>query len=295
VRPGDRVGVAALSGAVEAEALDRGLDALRAIGLEPVVATNCNSRWGELAGTDTERLTGFHELAADPSLTAILFARGGHGLLRVLPGIDWGLLARHPRAYVGYSDLTPFLLQVVQRLGLIAFHGPMVAKDLARGLLPEELEGLLGALAGEPPAAFHLAHWLRRGDAEGILLGGCLSLLVALLGTPWATPLDDALLFLEDVDEPVYKVDRMLTHLRLSDRLAAVRGMVAGYFGEGWGPGSIEPWHQESFFALPGPVAFGLAAGHGVPHLTLPLGAPARIDGESGLLWVGRDTVPPPR
>jgi muramoyltetrapeptide carboxypeptidase len=291
VSPGDRVGVAALSGVVDPEALERGLDALRGLGFEPVVAANCNSTWGELAGTDQERLAGFHELAADPALAAIFFARGGHGLLRLLPAIDWQLLGRPPRAYVGYSDLTPFLLQVVQRLRLIAFHGPMVAKDLARGLGDSEAESLLGALAGEPPASYPLRHWLRRGSAEGVLLGGCLSLLVTLLGTPWLPSLEGAILFLEDVDEPVYSVDRMLTHLRLSGNLAPVRGMVAGHLGEEWRRGEIAPWHQESFLALPGPLAFGLEAGHGVPNLTLPLGATVRIDGASGGLEVDRDMV----
>src|SRR5206468_4041681 len=137
--PGDRVGVAALSGPVDPERLARGLAALRALGLEPVVADNILSRRGLFAGGDAERLAGF--------------ARGGHGVLRLLPGIDWELLGRRPRAYVGFSDLTPFLLGVVQRLGLVAFHGPTVAADLARGMPPEDAASLLGALAGRFPVS----------------------------------------------------------------------------------------------------------------------------------------------
>ncbi|HEX6864125.1 MAG TPA: LD-carboxypeptidase, partial [Thermoanaerobaculia bacterium] len=125
--PGDRVGVAALSGPVDPAKLEAGISALRGLGFEPVLADNLLSRQGFLAGTDAERLAAFHRLVADPSLTAIFFSRGGYGLMRLLPALDWDLLARHPRAYVGYSDLTPFLLGLVERLGLVSFHGPLVA------------------------------------------------------------------------------------------------------------------------------------------------------------------------
>ncbi len=155
------MGVAALSGPVDPARLEAGLEALRRLGFEPVLAANVLSRHGLFAGGDEERLAAFHRLAADPSLSAIFFARGGHGLLRLLPAIDWDLLRRHPRAYVGYSDLTPFLLEVVRRLGLVTFHGSMVAADLARGLRPEEEESLLGALAGRYPAEVPFSRWLR--------------------------------------------------------------------------------------------------------------------------------------
>ena len=145
-------------------------------------------RHGLFAGSDAERLAAFHRLAADPDLPAIFFARGGHGLLRILPGTRLGPPRRHPRAYVGYSDLTPFLLEVVRRLGLVAFHGPLVAGDLARGLSPEEEESLLGALAGRYPVEHAVRAPLLRpgGRRRGPLLGGCLSLLAATLGTPLA-------------------------------------------------------------------------------------------------------------
>jgi muramoyltetrapeptide carboxypeptidase len=227
--PGDRVGVAALSGPVDPERLECGLAELRRLGFAPVLADNLASRAGLFAGTDADRLAAFHRLAADPDLPAIFFARGGHGLLRILPGIDWELLARRPRAYVGYSDLTPFLLAVVARLRLAAFHGPMVAGDLARGLtLPEEGE-LLAALAGRYPREIPLAPPLRPGSARGPLLGGCLSLLAATLGTPYFPDLAGALLFFEDVNEPAYRLDRLLTHLSLSGNLEAIVGMLIGH------------------------------------------------------------------
>lgn len=293
VLPGDRVGVAALSGPVDPGRLEAGLEALAGLGFEPVPAANLASRSpdGLFAGTDPERLAAFHELAADPEIRAIVFARGGHGILRMLPEIDWDLLQRRPRAYVGYSDLTPFLLGVVERLGLVAFHGPMVAADLARGLDGEEEQSLLDALAGRLPLEFRLEP--NPGEpCEGRLLGGCLSLLTATLGTAWAARFDDALLFLEETNEPLYRFDRMLTHLRLSGTLAAVRGLLSGHLA-GVGDAGEDVRHgdepsrgllRELAMHLGVPWAYGLDAGHSRANLTLPLGLWARLEPETGLL-----------
>ena len=311
--PGDRVGVAALSGPVDPERLERGLAALRGLGFEPVLADNAASREGLFAGGDAARLAAFHRLAADADLPAILFTRGGHGLLRVLPGIDWELLRRRPRAYVGYSDLTPFLLAVVRRLGLVAFHGPLVGGELARGLTGGERESLLGALGGRYPVELPLTGWLRDGVAAGPLLGGCLSLLTATLGTPWFPELSGALLFLEDVNEPPYRLDRMLTHLALSGSLDCIGGMIIGHLDAGdavdatdatdiggmGGTGDIGRHPESPAAGRPGragveliadnlrgfawPLAWGLESGHRAPNLTLPLGMAARLDaGRSG-------------
>jgi muramoyltetrapeptide carboxypeptidase len=295
LRPGDRIGVAALSSAIDPPALDRGLTALRDLGYDPVLASNLASRHGILAGPDEERVAAFHDLIADDSLAAVIFARGGHGLLRILPQLDWDVIASRPRAWIGYSDLTPFLLQIVERCNLVTFHGPMAGAELARGLEPAEAASFQTALTQSGPLRYPV-NLLRAADAEGPVLGGCLSLLTAVLGTPWATSFDDALLFLEDVNEPLHRVDRMLTHLRLSGTLTGVRGVIAGHFGEGWeqairdngSAGSGETggapaapaaaWHRETVLALPGPVAIGLSCGHGTPNLTLPLGAHGVLD-----------------
>lgn len=294
VRPGDRVGVAALSGPAEEARLERGLAALGDLGFEPVSAVNVGQHHGLFAGEDAARLDAFHQLAADPSIRAVFFVRGGHGLLRLLPRIDWELLARHPRAYVGYSDLTPFLLQVVQRLGLVAFHGPMVAADLARGLEVEEERSLLAALAGEYPA--ELVVEMEEEDrvrpaVEGPLLGGCLSLLTSVLGTPYAAKLDGSLLFLEDVGEPLYRLDRMLTHLGLSGSLEAIHAMIFGHIGCLDAPaqdssGCIRPLRQ-ALGDAPWPIAWGVEAGHRAPNRTLPLGLLSRLDPAGGRLVLG--------
>ncbi len=180
----------------------------------------------------------------------------------------------------------------------------MVGAELARGLDAYESDSLRTALAGDAPLRYPL-HPLHAADAdanaEGPLLGGCLSLLTAVLGTPWATPFDDALLFIEDVNEPLHRVDRMLTHLRLSGSLTGVRGVIAGHFGREWEQairhiGSAETggaetrlaaaWHRETVLALPGPLAVGLPCGHGTPNLTLPLGAYATLDARNAELVI---------
>jgi muramoyltetrapeptide carboxypeptidase len=292
--PGDRVGVAALSGPVDPARLETGLAALRRLGFEPVLADNLASRHGFFAGTYVERLAAFHRLAADPDLSAIFFARGGHGLLRLMPALDWDLLRRRPRAYVGYSDLTPFLLEVVRRLGFAAFHGPLVAADLARGLDAGEEASLLAALAGRYPVEQPFAAWLREGSdggASGPLLGGCLSLLTATLGTPFSPDLAGTIVFWEDLNEAPYKVDRMLTHLELSGNLAAIKGMIVGHLrgGEepGWTPADWPALVQESLSRFSWPLVWGLESGHFAPNRTLPLGLPARLEAGSDRLVLG--------
>lgn len=282
LEPGDAVGVAALSGPVDAGRLEAGMAALARLGFDPRPARNLASRHRMFAGDDASRLAAFHELADDPEVRAIFFARGGHGLLRLLPGIDWNRLARVPRAWVGYSDLTPFVLAVVARLGLVAFHGPMVATDLARGLEAEEERSLLAALAGGGVLAVPLAGCVAADPApvRAPLLGGCLSLLQSTLGTPWQAELEGSLLALEDVAEPLYRIDRMLTHLRLSGSLAAVRGIVLGAFpAPDPAPLPLARIVESVREHVPGvPIAWGAPMGHAAPNWTLPLGAPALLD-----------------
>jgi muramoyltetrapeptide carboxypeptidase len=312
VQPGDTIGVAAISGPVDPGRLANGLAALRGLGFNVVEASNLRASHRLYAGTDPERLDAFHALAARDDIGAILFARGGWGALRLLPAIDWELLGRRPRAYVGYSDLTPFLLQVVQRLGIAAFHGPMVAADLARGLDAPEQESFLGALAGRYPVELRPCdlrtakdgtagntvprRGTRGGDTvTGPLLGDCLSLLTATLGTPWQTDYRDSILFVEELHEPLYRLDRMLTHLRLSGSLNGVRGIVSGHLtcvggageGERHGGEDSRLLLEELAGEIDAPYIGGLEAGHESPNLTLSLGLGARLDPRRGMLTCG--------
>jgi len=306
VHRGAKIGVAALSGRVDPGRLRAGMQALRKLGFEPIEAENLHSRSAAMfAGTEAQRLAAFHRLAADPEIAAIVFARGGHGVLGLLPALDWSLLARTPRAYVGYSDLTPLLDQVVRRLGLVALHGPMVAADLARGLQAAEQQSFVAALAGNFSTAWELGGGIGDQPVEGRLVGGCLSLLAATQGTPWAFAGGGAVLFLEEVGEPLYRLDRMLTHLRLSGTLAVIRGIVFGHLtavgkaGEqlpqvaspvgAAPPGMPLSWMEELSERLAIPVGWGLEAGHAAPNLTLPLGLTVRLDAAGRRLHVVKE------
>ncbi len=293
-KPGDRVGIAALSGRIDPDRLTAGVAALKELGFQPVLARNLGpeaSLSGRplFAGSDRERLAAFHELAADESVAAIVFARGGYGVPRILEHVDWTLLASRPRPYVGYSDLTPFLLALVSRTGTIAFHGPM-AVDFARGLLPEERRSFLDALAGQLPEPWSLEAISagpsagRPSAIEGRLLGGCLSMLAATVGTGLLPSFRDSILVLEDIDEPEYRIDRMLTQLRTSGQAAGVRAVIAGHFTNCDARASLIDFAD----SLGVPLFAGLPAGHQAPNHTLPLGARVSVDVRNATLEVQR-------
>jgi muramoyltetrapeptide carboxypeptidase len=282
LRPGDLVGVCAPAGPVEAEALQRGVVELEALGFRVRLGDGVLERSGFTAGDAERRLRDLHALFADDEVAAIVCARGGAGAGRLLASLDADLLRAHPKVLVGYSDIT-FLHLFVGRLGWVSFHGPMVARELASGAY--DRGSFLHALTGEGGAYSGDLAPLRSGVAEGRLRGGCLSILAAAAGTRWA-PEPDAegtLLFLEDIDEPPYRLDRMLLQLRETDALRGVAGIV---FGEmrGCSPEpeadySLESVLLEGLDGLDIPVAFGLASGHtGETNVTLPLGVRARLE-----------------
>ena len=293
-KPGDRVGIAALSGRTDPGSLAAGVAALEKLGFRTVLAPNLrpdNEVTGRplFAGADAERLDAFHELAADSSIAAIVFARGGYGVPRILGRVDWTLLASRPRPYVGYSDLTPLLLALVSRTGTMAFHGPM-AVDFARGLSPEERRSFLDALAGRLPEPWPLEAVSAEQSAgrppaiEGRLLGGCLTMLAATVGTGLLPSFQDGILVLEDIDEPEYRIDRMLTQLRTSGQAAGVRAVIAGHFTNCDARTSLIDFAD----SLGVPLFAGLPAGHQAPNHTLPLGASVSLDVCNATLEVRR-------
>lgn len=296
VRQGDLVGVAALSSRPAPDRLEAGVAQLESLGLRVRVAANLDGGAvstdtpdyeGLLAGDDHFRVESFHDLVRSEEVRAVFFARGGHGLLRVLPAIDWQLLARYPKAYVGYSDLTPLLVHLVQKLGLVTFHGPMIATDLDRALEDSERSTLMSSLEGRLPAFLECQPVRGSDDCEGTLLGGCLSLLVATLGTEYSPDFRDCLLFLEDVGEPLYRIDRMLTQLHLSGSLRDLKGMILGHLeaaDQQCDPAAIAALSLSPAGAPTFPVACGLDCGHGRPNLTLPLGVRAVLRPARGRL-----------
>jgi muramoyltetrapeptide carboxypeptidase len=287
LRPGDTIGVVAPAAAIEREYLAQGVTALREMGYQVKVSAHALDRDGILAGTDQDRAAEVNGFFADPEVRAIFGARGGYGCGRLLPLIDFAAIARDPKIFLGFSDATFLLNALVDRSATVAFHGPMVAIDFARGLSDRAQEHLLRLLS-DTRDGFELEarEVIRTGAAEGELIGGCLSVIVAMLGTPWAPVFDDRILFLEDTGEKAYRIDRMLVHLHQAGALERVAGIVFGAIRP-FDSSDAERTRIAGFIAdaaagLRCPVLSGIEAGHGTENLTLPLGARVRLDGSKG-------------
>ena len=281
LRPGATVGVAAISGPPDPARLDIGLARLRSLGYGVHEASNLRVIHGLFAGTDVQRAGAYRELLTDPSIEAILFARGGYGAARVLPHLDASEIAANPKPHLGGSDLTA-LFALFARIPAAAFYGPMVAVEMAE---PEELDWTR-VLAGEvpPPHDFRPADVLRPGRGTGPVVGGCLSLAASLCGTSEAISGAGKLFFWEDIGEENYRLDRMLTQLERSGTFDGTHGMIIGSVVS---RDRTEPaddtreYLRDRFRDAPFPVAFGLPAGHCRGPRTLPLHVRAELDLES--------------
>lgn len=295
VKQGDLVGVVAPAGPVDEERLKLGVAELERLGFAVRVAEGVLERTGFTAGTVENRVEQIHRFFADPAVAAVVCARGGAGTIQLLPHLDRELLRDNPKPLLGYSDVTLLHLEM-ESLGITSLHGPMVARELADGDTAYDRTSLWHGLTGEgepyetgPDDMMALAE----GTAEGVLRGGCLSLLAAAAGTPWALrSLDETILFVEDVDEKPYRIDRMLRQLRASGALQGVTGVVFGDM-KGCAPGYAEDYRLETILleALDGlqvPIALGLSSGHTAhPNVTLPLGVRARLECVNGEAWFG--------
>jgi len=286
LRPGDLVGVCAPAGPVDSDRLERGVAELRRLGFDVRLPEGLLERRGFTAGTAERRLLELYALFEDDRVRGILGARGGAGVIQLLPRLDVGRLLAHPKVFLGYSDLT-FLHALLNNNGIVTLHGPMVARELAGGTYHRE--NLLAALTGQgAPYATEPDELLplQQGTVEGRLLGGCLSILAAASGTPWALRGDrseEVILLLEDVDEPPYKIDRMLRQLRATGAFDRVRGVVLGDF-PGCSPAldssdTLVDVMLEALSGLDLAIALGLSTGHTPhPNVTVPLGVRARLE-----------------
>jgi muramoyltetrapeptide carboxypeptidase len=263
-----------------------------------VLGAHVGARYGYLAGTDAERLADLNAALADPTINAIWCMRGGYGLTRILDAVDMRALARRPKPVIGFSDITALLLALWHVTGVATFHGP-TARQALPAFTRRHFERVLATAAPagrlerlSPPADVLAPRWprivaIRGGRAEGPLVGGNLSLLQCLVGTRWCPDLDGALLFLEEVNEDLYRVDRMLSHLRLAGLLDRLAGVIIGQFTEmkrNTGDGALG-FHDvlEHYLGPLGvPVAYGFPIGHMEEQWTLPIGVRARLDADAG-------------
>jgi muramoyltetrapeptide carboxypeptidase len=282
--PGDTVAVAAPASPVSPEAWQAGVQVLEAWGFRVVSRPEVFDErpWGQ--ATDRQRARRFQEIWDDPEVKAIVGVRGGYGSLKILPYLDMKRLARRPKRLVGFSDLTNLLLTLHRRLGVVTFHGPTLAQ--LPELTLEAQESWRGWLTAPGPQTITLAGLtvLHPGTATGPLIGGNLTTLCHLLGTPYAPRLDGALLFLEDHNEALYRLDRLAHHLLFSGALKGVRGILLGAFTGGGSQSHAEEVLALAFEPLGVPVAANLPVGHQADNHTIPLGAPARLDTQAGSL-----------
>ncbi len=295
LRPGDRIAVVAPASSFQREEFDKGIAELERLGFEPVFDERVFARHGGyLSGAGHVRARAFLDAWRDPSVAALIAVRGGYGSVHLLPFLEQEDLRQTPKAFIGYSDLTTVLSYLTSRCGIVSFHGPMLDRRLGSGIDAYDRESFVRALTTTEPLGELSAaslETLSGGEAAGPLMGGTLAQLVASLGTPYAfDPPEDYVLFLEDVGERPFRLDRMLTQLRLAGVLGRASAVVLGEFKDCDEPKG-DPLAREVLADLlqdfNGPVVYGFPSGHTTGALvTLPFGVRARViaDGRPRLL-----------
>jgi muramoyltetrapeptide carboxypeptidase len=284
VPAGARIAVIAPASNAKLERVDGGVAALKRMGFDVVLGQHATGKAAPyFAGTVEERLEDLHDAFADPEIQAIISTRGGYGSNYLLEDLDLDLIADNPKPWFGYSDLTAMQTVLLDELGLVGFHGPMVAADFYReGGVHEP--SFLAALRGDAirVGASEGLRILKPGRARGVVHGGCLSMLVASLGTPFAPQTEGKLLFLEDVGVKPYQIDRMLRQMVLAGKFDGVTGFVFGEMLECVSPGANPDLLDQVILRVldwfDGPIAIGLRSGHvSRGNVTLPMGIEAEI------------------
>lgn len=288
---GGTIGIVAPGSPPGRRRLRAGVAFLKQQGFKVKIHSQCYRSFGFLAGRDEVRAQALHAMFADPDIDAILCARGGVGCLRLLPLLDFGLIRRNPKIFVGYSDLTALHLAIYQRCRLVTLHGPMVASELGPKVPHFTARHLFRSLRdGRPPGVVSIGGKrkpftiIRPGCASGPLLGGNLSLVCRLVGSGYLPDFAGALLFLEDINEEPYRIDNFLSQLRLSGILNHVAGVVFGNFVDCEPEDAEKPSFSlrevlfDHFSHMPYPVIWGVPFGHGKKTITIPHGVQGTVD-----------------
>lgn len=296
---GAKIGIVAPASPLSAAGeVEKAVDWLKKFGFRVVLGKSTIPRNGYLAGSDQERLNDLEQMWRNDSVAAVWCLRGGYGSLRLLPQLDYDYWARHPKILVGFSDITALELALWSKIQLVTFHGPVLTmlggafsgRQALAILSGQKCTGLLDWPAN--PSLPTLVT-IRAGRAEGILLGGNLTTLVSLLGTPFFPDLKQAVLFIEEVNEAAYRVDRLLTQLRYSGALEQVAGIMIGRSIpiSGETEADLIAVFQERLGDLGVPVAYGWPVGHLEAQWTLPQGVMAEFDADSGNLQLREEPL----
>ncbi|WP_022663574.1 S66 peptidase family protein [Desulfospira joergensenii] len=277
VKPGDTIGVAAPSARFESGRFEKGVARLENLGFKVHVPEGVFEKKRYLAGEDPLRARILNDLFKAPDIKGIIAARGGFGSMRMLEYLDWKSIQAHPKPVIGFSDVTALLNSLIQRAGLAGIHGPNLV-SLADAS-SQTLSSFVRALSNQPlDIELEQGICLAPGRAGGILKGGNLATLVHMIGTPYPPDFSGAVLFLEDTGEPAYKIDRMLSQMRLAGLFKGIRALVAGSFADCRNSEYIPEIFSEIFEPCNIPVLMGLKSGHGPCNLSLVMGRKVEVD-----------------
>lgn len=278
LNPGETIGIVAPAGAFDREIFNQGLSTLKSMGFHTRVPDEIFDKTGYLAGSDAQRAELVNLLFTDPDVKAIVCARGGFGCLRMLPLVDFDIIRTHPKIFVGYSDVTALLTAITLQSGLVTFHGPMVttlatAPELTR-------QHLTAAITTNTPLEItpHGGVVIQGGHTKGPVIGGNLNTLCHMLGTPFMPNFDNHILLLEDRDEAHYRIDRMLSQMKLAGCFENIAGLVLGSFEECGALDGIFQIFEEHFKDIGVPILAGFDVGHGKQNTTIPFGVDATLD-----------------
>jgi muramoyltetrapeptide carboxypeptidase len=299
LRSGDTIGVVAPASNIKPEMFAAGVAELQRLGFKVKYNDSITSLTRYTAGSVGRRAEELNQMLLDPEVKAVFAARGGYGSMHLLDRLDPQLRTAPPKIIMGYSDISALLITLYQQYSWVTFHGPMVAKDFAGGESHYDCESFMNVLSRPAPAGLldcSNTMVLLKGKAKGRLLGGCLPLIISLIGTPWELDTNGAILFLEDTATKPYQLDRMITQLRLAGKFRNVRGIVFGEMrdcmqhpNQGY---RLEEVLTDLTSDLGVPVLFGLRSGHSEEgNLTVPLGVEVLLDCNQGLLSVEESAV----
>lgn len=284
---GNTIGLVAPASFSSEEKLKKAYDKLTQMGFNVVVGKTCYSKYGYLAGSDKLRADELNYMFKNKEIDGIMCLRGGYGTLRILDLLDYEMIRVNPKVFIGYSDITALHIAFNQFSNLVTFHGPMAASDIAGPFSDFTKESLLNSIFNEEfnPSIVNTAEEIETindGIAEGIITGGNLSLIVSTLGTPYEIDTKGKILFIEEIGEEPYKVDRMLNHLKLSKKLEDVKGIILGDFNDCHNKEkeslTLNQVIEDIIKPLNKPTIYNLQAGHCEPMVTIPLGVKVRLD-----------------
>ena len=279
---GDTIGVICPASGDEKEKITSKIELLKSLGFNVKIGEHVYDKYGYLAGKDIDRAFDINSAFQDPSIDAIMCYRGGYGTMRMLPYVNFNLLKSNPIIFIGYSDITTLLNHVYRKNNLITFHGPMANSELKDDTLKSLLDTLMNGdkpFSIKNPDNTQLKSYGSK-SVSGIIVGGNLSLICATIGTPYEINFKDKILFIEEISEEPYSIDRMLCQLTLSNKLQQCAGFILGQFKDcsNGKELSLECVLEHYIFSLNKPVIYNFMCGHNTPNLTLPIGAKATLD-----------------